>query len=302
MGVSETPLSNGDEMEAYEEVSSIALVNAKVEEDTVLIVSSYNDCIRPLLDVIDKLKFLKLSSAISLPKNPAFSNHLLVSIFHVGRGFAYPTTTPELFFEFNGKTVPTDETHIANAINLVIDEIVGNGKGISNTPLTLIVKKNGVHDLTMIDLPGITRVLVPSQLENIYEQIVGIIMEYISPEESIILNISLATLDFSICESIRMSRQVDRTGERTLAIVTKSDKAPEGLLEKVNADDVNIVLGYVCVWNRISDESYDEARKEGAILLENHPLLSKIDKSMMGIPVLAQKLTQIQATIIAMLA
>ncbi|KDP31481.1 hypothetical protein JCGZ_15432 [Jatropha curcas] len=296
MGVSETPLSNGNEMETYEEVSSIALVNAKDEEDAVPIVSSYNDRIRPLLDAVDKLKFLKVrTEGIQLP-----------TIVVVGDQSSEKSSILEslasLFFEFNGKMVPTDETHIANAINLVIDEIVGNGKGISNTPLTLIEKKNCVHDLTMIDLPRITKALVPSQLENIYEQIVGIVMEYISPEESIILNISSATLDFSICESIRMSRQVDRTGERTLAVVTKSDKAPEGLLEKVNADDVNIVLGYVCVRNRISDESYDEARKEGAILLENHPLLSKISKSMMRIPVLAQKLTPIQATIIAMLA
>ncbi|KDP23303.1 hypothetical protein JCGZ_23136 [Jatropha curcas] len=96
-----------------------------------------------------------------------------------------------------------------------------------------------------------------------------------------------------------MSRQVDRTGERTLAIVTKSNKAPEGLLEKVTGDDVNIGLGYVCVRNRIGDKSYDEARKQEVVLFENHPLLSKIDKSMVGIPILAQKLTQIQATIIA---
>uniref|UniRef100_A0A2C9VD53 Dynamin stalk domain-containing protein n=1 Tax=Manihot esculenta TaxID=3983 RepID=A0A2C9VD53_MANES len=83
-------------------------------------------------------------------------------------------------------------------------------------------------------------------------------MEYIRPEESIILNVLSATVDFPTCESIRMSRQVDKTGERTLAVVTKSDKAPEGLLEK-----------------------------------------ARIEKSMVGIPVLAQKLSQIQATIIA---
>lgn len=40
---------------------------------------------------------------------------------------------------------------------------------------------------------------------------------------------------------------MDRTGERTLAVVTKADMAPEGLLETVTADDVNIGLGYVCV-------------------------------------------------------
>ena len=82
-------------------------------------------------------------------------------------------------------------------------------------------------------------------------------------------------------------------------MVTKSDKAPEGLLEKVTADDVNIGLGYVCVRNRIGDESYDEARIEEATLFGSHPLLSKISKSMVGVPILAERLVQIQATIIA---
>jgi len=96
-----------------------------------------------------------------------------------------------------------------------------------------------------------------------------------------------------------MSQMVDKTGKRTLAVVTKADKAPEGLLEKVTADDVNIGLGYVCVRNRIGDETYEEARLAEAKLFDTHPLLCKIDKSIVGVPVLAQKLTQIQATIMA---
>jgi hypothetical protein len=96
-----------------------------------------------------------------------------------------------------------------------------------------------------------------------------------------------------------MLQQVDRTGKRTLAVVTKVDKAPEGLLEKVTMADVHIGLRYVCVRNRVGEETYDQARIEEVRLFKNHPLLSKIDKSMVGIPVLAQRLMQIQATIIA---
>jgi hypothetical protein len=161
------------------------------------------------------------------------------------------------------------------------------------------VKKNGVPDLTMVDLPGITRVPVHGQPDNIYDQIKDIIMEYITPEESIILNVLSATVDFSTCESIRMSQIVDKTGLRTLAVVTKADKSPEGLLEKVTADDVNIGLGYVCVRNRIGEESYEEARNEEQKLFESHSFLSKIDKSIVGIPVLAQKLVHVQAMIIS---
>ncbi|XP_026422774.1 dynamin-related protein 4C-like [Papaver somniferum] len=96
-----------------------------------------------------------------------------------------------------------------------------------------------------------------------------------------------------------MSQKVDKIGERTLAVVTRVDKSPKGLQEKVLADNVNIGLGYVCARNHIGGETYNEARAEKARLFHSHPLLSKMDKSIVGVPVLAQKLVQIQATSIA---
>nr|DAD23943.1 TPA_asm: hypothetical protein HUJ06_025406 [Nelumbo nucifera] len=279
---------------------------------------AYHDRIRPLLHAVDELRHLKImEEGIQLPTivvvgdQSSGKSSVLGSLAGVNlpRGVDictrvplimrlqhHPTSEPELHLEYHGQIVPTDETHVAKAISVATNEIAGNGKGISNTPLTLVVKKKGLPDLTMVDLPGITRVPVHGQPEDIYEQISNIIMEYISPKESIILNVLLATVDFSTCESIRLSQCVDKTGERTLAVVTKADKASEGLLEKVTSDEVNIGLGYVCVRNRIGVESYEEARREEARLFESHPFLSEIDKSIVGIPVLAQKLVQIQAT------
>ncbi|XP_017977678.1 PREDICTED: dynamin-related protein 4C [Theobroma cacao] len=297
---------------------------ARKEEEVAVqapIISQYNDQIRPLLDAIDRLRLLMVMkegiqlptivvvgdqssgkssvleslAGISLPRSQGICTRVPL----IMRLQSHQSPAPELHLEYNGKIVPVEESDITTAINLATDEIAGHGKGISNTPLTLVVKKDGVPDLTMVDLPGITRVPVQGQPENIYEQIRDIIMEYIIPEESIILNVLSATVDFSTCESIRMSQKVDKTGERTRAVVTKADRAPEDLFEKVTADDVNIGLGYVCVRNRIGDESYEEARREEARLFQTHPHLSMIDKSIVGVPVLAQKLVQIQANIIA---
>ncbi|KDP31483.1 hypothetical protein JCGZ_15434 [Jatropha curcas] len=245
MGGTETPLSNGDEMEEYEEGSSLDLVNAEVEEDAVPIVSSYNDHVRPLLDAVDKLRLLKVTI----------------------KGIQQSTI------------VVVDDQPFGKS------SILESLAGISNTQFTLVVKHNGVPNLIMIDLPGITWVPVHGQPDNIYEQIAGIIMEDISPKESIILNVLSATIGFPTCESIRISQQVDKTGERTLAVVSMSDKAPEGFLEKVTADDVNIGLAYIGVRNRIGDESYGEASKQEAVLFENHPLPSKIDKSIVAVTI-----------------
>ncbi|KAJ4968546.1 hypothetical protein NE237_015247 [Protea cynaroides] len=282
---------------------------------------TYNDRIRPLLDTVDKLRELKvMEEGIELPTivvvgdQSSGKSSVLESLAGIslprGNGICtrvplimrlqqHSSPEPELHLEYNNQVVHTDEVHVTQDIEDATIEIAGDSKGISNSPLTLVVKKKGVPDLTMVDLPGITRVPVRGQPEDIYEQVSEIIMEYITPKESIILNVLSATVDFPTCESIRMSQRVDKFGERTLAVVTKADQAPEGLLEKVTADDVNIGLGYVCVRNRIGEESYEQARKEEARLFESHHLLSRINKSIVGIPVLAQKLVQIQATSLA---
>jgi len=303
---------------------SLALVHEEQPQALAIvapIVSSYNERIRPVLDAVENLRRLNIAKeGIQLPSivvvgdQSSGKSSVLESLAGIslprGQGICtrvplvmrlqnHSLASPELVLEYNGKTVITDEANVSYAINIATEELAGNGKGISNNPLTLVVKKNGVPDLTMVDLPGITRVPVHGQPENIYDQIKDIIMEYITPEESIILNVLSASVDFTTCESIRMSQSVDKTGLRTLAVVTKADKSPEGLLEKVTADDVNIGLGYVCVRNRIGDESYEEARIEEERLFDSHSLLSKIDKSIVGIPVLAQKLVQVQAMIIS---
>ncbi|KAK9935513.1 hypothetical protein M0R45_022614 [Rubus argutus] len=294
------------------ENSSLALVEQNQHVINAPIVSSYNDKIRPLLDAVDKLRNLMvMDEGIQLPTivvvgdQSSGKSSVLESLAGIslprGQGICtrvplimrlqhHPSLEPELSLEYNGRVDRTDEDNISEDIVKATNLIAGGGKGISNTPLTLLVKKNGVPDLTMVDLPGITRVPVHGQPENIYDQIRDMIMEYIKPEESIILNVLSASVDFTTCESIRMSQSVDKTGERTLAVVTKVDKAPEGLLEKVTADDVNIGLGYVCVRNRIGDETYEEASTIAHELFQTHHLLSKIDKSIVGIPVLAQKL------------
>ncbi|XP_017414482.2 dynamin-related protein 4C [Vigna angularis] len=301
---------NNESVALVHEERSLALVVAPI-------VSSYNERIRPVLDAMENLRRLNIAKeGIQLPSivvvgdQSSGKSSVLESLAGIslprGQGICtrvplimrlqnHPLPSPELVLEYNGKSIMTDEANVSHAINCATEELAGHGKGISNNPLTLVVKKNGVPDLTMVDLPGITRVPVHGQPENIYDQIKDIIMEYIKPEESIILNVLSASVDFTTCESIRMSQSVDKTGLRTLAVVTKADKSPEGLLEKVTADDVNIGLGYVCVRNRIGDESYEEARIQEAMLFDSHKLLSKIDKSIIGIPVLAQKLVQVQA-------
>lgn len=102
------------------------------------------------------------------------------------------------------KEIEISEKDISSALSSATIELAGPGKAIANKPITLNVSRPGAPDLTLVDLPGITRVPVQGQPENIYEKIQELILHYIKPEETIILNVLSAAMDFSVCESIRM--------------------------------------------------------------------------------------------------
>ncbi|KAJ6348369.1 hypothetical protein OIU76_004773 [Salix suchowensis] len=126
----------------------------------VPIVSSFNDRIRPLLDAVDKLRHLQvMKEGIQLPTivvvgdQSSGKSSVLESLAGIslprGQGICtrvplimrlqhHTAPEPELSLEFSGKTVPTSEAEIADAITVATDEIAGSGKGISNTPLTLV--------------------------------------------------------------------------------------------------------------------------------------------------------------------
>ena len=59
-----------------------------------------------------------------------------------------------------------------------------------------------------------------------------------------------------------MSREIDITGRRTIAVVTKCEEHPKGVVEKITGNVVNIGLGYMCVRNRNNDETYYEVREQ----------------------------------------
>jgi hypothetical protein len=91
--------------------------------------------------------------------------------------------------------------------------------------------------------------------------------------------------DFPTCESMRMLLQVDENGERNLVVVIVVNKVPKGLMDVVNRG-----LGCVYARKKVEDKLHEEARKREAKLFISHPGLNMLNKSMMGIHVLAKRL------------
>ncbi|OUZ99857.1 Dynamin central domain [Macleaya cordata] len=114
------------------------------------------------------------------------------------------------------------------------DRITGKTKHISNIPIHLSIYSPNVVNLTLIDLPGMTKVAVEGQPESIVEDIDNMVRSYVEKPNCIILAISPANQDIATSDAIKLAREVDPSGERTFGVLTKLDLMDKG----TNALDV----------------------------------------------------------------
>jgi interferon-induced GTP-binding protein Mx1 len=88
-----------------------------------------------------------------------------------------------------------DLTKIADEVTQLTSKIAGEGINVSPHPIYLTVYKRDIlYDLTLIDLPGITRNPLPGQAKNIHEQILTLINKYIEPPTAVSMSIILIFL------------------------------------------------------------------------------------------------------------
>lgn len=69
---------------------------------------------------------------------------------------------------------------------------------------------------------------IGDQPEDIESQIRNLIIKYIANPNSIILAVTAANTDMATSEAIKMAKEVDPDGRRTLAVVTKLDLMDAG--------------------------------------------------------------------------
>ena len=117
----------------------------------------------------------------------------------------------------------TDWTEVGLEIIRDTERLCGTNKSICDTQIGLRVFSPHVVSLTLIDLPGITRVPVGDQPEDIEDQIVNMVCKYIQRPNTLILAVTAANVDFATSEAIKLARRVDPSGKRTLAVLTKID-------------------------------------------------------------------------------
>nr|AAR99718.1 interferon inducible Mx protein [Dicentrarchus labrax]AAR99719.1 interferon inducible Mx protein [Dicentrarchus labrax] len=284
----------------------------------------YEEKVRPCIDLIDSLRSLGVEKDLALPAIAVIGDQssgkssVLEALSGVAlpRGSGIVTRCPlELKMkrkkegeEWYGKISYQDfeeeiedPADVEKKIREAQDEMAGVGVGISDDLISLEIAYPDVPDLTLIDLPGIARVAVKGQPENIGDQIKRLIQKFITKQETISLVVVPCNVDIATTEALNMAQRVDPDGERTLGILTKPDLVDKGteetVVDIVHNEVIHLKKGYMIVKCRGQKEitekvSLTEAIEREKAFFNDHVFFHTLyNDGHATVPKLAEKLT-----------
>ncbi|KAJ0013071.1 hypothetical protein NQD34_017405 [Periophthalmus magnuspinnatus] len=235
-----------------------------------------------------------------------------------------PTEYAE-FLHCKGKKF-TDFDEVRQEIEAETDRITGANKGISPVPINLrVYSPHGetnykitatyfssasfyfsrvnvvvlvVLNLTLVDLPGMTKVPVGDQPADIEFQIREMLMQFVTKENCLMLAVSPANSDLANSDALKVAKEVDPQGMRTIGVITKLDLMDEGTDAKDILENKLLPLrrGYIGVVNRSQKDIDGKKDINAAIAAErkfflSHPAYRHL-ADRMGTPYLQKVLNQ----------
>ncbi|XP_050359358.1 dynamin isoform X8 [Nymphalis io] len=201
------------------------------------------------------------------------------------------------FLHCKGKKF-VDFNEVRGEIEAETDRITGSNKGISPVPINLRVYSPNVLNLTLIDLPGLTKVPIGDQPVDIEQQIKAMIFQFIRRESCLILAVTPANTDLANSDALKLAKEVDPQGLRTIGVITKLDLMDEGTDARDVLENKLLPLrrGYIGVVNR-SQKDIDGRKDISAALAAerkfflSHPSYRHI-ADRLGTPYLQRVLNQ----------
>ncbi|CAF1152415.1 unnamed protein product [Rotaria sordida] len=287
----------------------------------------YDEKIRPLMDRIDQARVLlapnnygiTFPNVIVVGDQSSGKSSLLESLSLVGlpKGNGIVTRCPLVLRlrKSNERRVYRvyDDNHdnkkvLLDEANLIIPryieeetkKLAGDHKNIVKDMIELQVEDPSVRDLTVVDLPGIAHNPIADQPEDIYDQTINLIRQFIDQKGSVILCVFPANVDIATVQSFKLAREADPSGKRTIGVITKSDLASDQdmLVQQLlmdRPDVLHLKLGFVAVRNRNTKEniSLKEAHEKEKEFFEQHPASTAAGWNCIGINALINRLTTV---------
>nr|XP_043867768.1 dynamin-1a isoform X9 [Solea senegalensis] len=209
-------------------------------------------------------------------------------------------TCPTEYAEFlhcKGKKF-TDFDEVRQEIEAETDRATGANKGISPVPINLRVYSPNVLNLTLVDLPGMTKVPVGDQPADIESQIKEMLMQFVTKDNCLMLAVSPANSDLANSDALKIAKEVDPQGVRTIGVITKLDLMDEGTDAKDILENKLLPLrrGYIGVVNRSQKDIDGRKDINAAMAAErkfflSHPAYRHL-ADRMGTPYLQKVLNQ----------
>ncbi|XP_056313172.1 dynamin-1a isoform X1 [Danio aesculapii] len=207
-----------------------------------------------------------------------------------------PTEYAE-FLHCKGKKF-TDFDEVRQEIEAETDRVTGQNKGISPVPINLRVYSPNVLNLTLVDLPGMTKVPVGDQPADIEHQIKDMLMQFVTKENCLLLAVSPANSDLANSDALKIAKEVDPQGQRTIGVITKLDLMDEGTDARDILENKLLPLrrGYIGVVNRSQKDIDGKKDINAAMAAErkfflSHPSYRHL-ADRMGTPYLQKTLNQ----------
>ncbi|XP_066516312.1 interferon-induced GTP-binding protein Mx3-like [Hoplias malabaricus] len=287
--------------------------------------SHLEEKVRPYIDLIDSLRLIGIDDDLALPTIAVIGDQssgkssVLEALSGVAlpRGSGIVTRCPlelklrkirggvqwRAVISYKEEYIQFDDPSLVEGyVQEAQNELAGDGVGICDDLITLEIMSPEVCDLTLIDLPGIARVPVKGQPEDIGEQIKYLIRSFIERDETINLVVVPCNVDIATTEALKMAQEVDPEGKRTLAILTKPDLIDKGternILDVVRNQVIPLSKGYIMVKCRGQQQidnkiSLEEATRVERDFFKRHEYFScLLNEDKATIQCLATKLTQ----------
>uniref|UniRef100_A0AAY4EXJ1 dynamin GTPase n=1 Tax=Denticeps clupeoides TaxID=299321 RepID=A0AAY4EXJ1_9TELE len=207
-----------------------------------------------------------------------------------------PTEYAEFLHCKGKKFIDFDE--VRQEIEGETDRVTGQNKGISPVPINLRVYSPHVLNLTLVDLPGMTKVPVGDQPADIEFQIRDMLMQFVTKENCLLLAVSPANSDLANSDALKIAKEVDPQGLRTIGVITKLDLMDEGTDARDILENKLLPLrrGYIGVVNRSQKDIDGKKDITAAMAAErkfflSHPAYRHL-ADRMGTPYLQKVLNQ----------
>ncbi|XP_051824559.1 dynamin-1-like protein [Antechinus flavipes] len=252
-----------------------------------------------LLESIVGRDFLPKGSGI-MTRRP-----LILQLVHVASLEERQATSPETYiqaeewatFLHNKHKIFTDFHEIPKEISNETERITGTNKAISLAPMYMTICSSKVLNLTLVDLPGLTKVPVGDQPPDIEMLVRDLNLSYIINPSCLILAVTAANTDMSTSESLKLAREVDPDGRRTLAVITKLDLMDAGTdaMDVLTGRVVPVKLGIIGVVNRNQHDLHTH-KSISEVLCDEQVFLQKKYPSLAsqnGTPFLAKTLNRL---------